>query len=295
MRVGGRDIGYSVGSATPKDRSDPVTDQTAPFNPPAAFDHDSTLVIALESSGKSREAGAIVPGASRQPRERLDPRDAAGLLKAVERWTAEASAAGKTIRRVVLTCEAGRDGCWIARHLLARGIELHIMHPASIPVDRKPRRAKTDRLDLDMLLRAFLAWLRGEPRACSMVYPRRGRGGPVPAGAGTRAAGERAGRAGEPHRQPAVPARRGRVQATPQESGGEAGEAARSRRRQAARKAAGGAAIKIGPALQAPQPAPRMGHLRRQTGCKSHEPAEFFADPENQLDSQTLIRVRGGP
>lgn len=43
------------------------------------------------------------------------------------------------------------------------------MHPASIPVDRKKRRVKTDRLDLDMLLRTLLAWLRGEPRACSMV------------------------------------------------------------------------------------------------------------------------------
>ena len=55
------------------------------------------------------------------------------------------------------------------REAHARGIEVHIMHPASIPVDRKQRRAKTDRLDLDMLLRSLLAWLRGEPRACSMV------------------------------------------------------------------------------------------------------------------------------
>jgi transposase len=93
----------------------------------------------------------------------------AGLLRQVERWKAEATTAGRTIERVVLAYEAGRDGFWIARYLLARGIETHIMHPASIPVDRKKRRAKTDRLDLDMLLRTLLAWLRGEPRACSMV------------------------------------------------------------------------------------------------------------------------------
>jgi transposase len=43
------------------------------------------------------------------------------------------------------------------------------MHPASIPVERRTRRVKTDRIDLDMLLRTFLAWLRGEPRVCSMV------------------------------------------------------------------------------------------------------------------------------
>jgi transposase len=69
----------------------------------------------------------------------------------------------------VLTYEAGRDGFWIARYLMARGIEVEVMHPASIPVPRRRRRVKTDRIDLDMLLRTFLAWLRGEPRACSMV------------------------------------------------------------------------------------------------------------------------------
>ena len=91
-----------------------------------------------------------------------------GLLTQLDRWRTEALKAGRTVRRVVLTYEAGRDGFWIARHLLAHGIEVHIMHPASIPVERG-RRAKTDRIDLDMLLRTFLAWLRGEPRVCSMV------------------------------------------------------------------------------------------------------------------------------
>jgi transposase len=69
----------------------------------------------------------------------------------------------------VLTYEAGRDGFWIARYLLARGVEVHVMHPPSIPVERRGRRVKTDRIDLDMLLRTLLAWLRGEPRVCSMV------------------------------------------------------------------------------------------------------------------------------
>jgi transposase len=123
----------------------------------------------MELSGKSWEAGAIVSGLARRPRKRLEPRDMTGLLKTIERWKAEASAAGKTLRRLVLTDAAGRDGFWIARYLLAHAIAVHIMHPASIPVDCKHRRAKTDRLDLDMLLRSFLAWLRGEPRACSMV------------------------------------------------------------------------------------------------------------------------------
>src|SRR3546814_9982680 len=74
-----------------------------------------------------------------------------------------------TLFRMVLTYEAGRDGFWIARYLQARGIEVQVMHPASVPVPRGWRRAKTDRIDLDMLLRSLLAWLRGEPRVCSMV------------------------------------------------------------------------------------------------------------------------------
>lgn len=143
--------------------------QFDPRHAATAFDHDSTLVLALELSGKTWEVGAVAPGVARRPRRRLQARDLTELLRSVERWKGEALSVGRAIRRVVLTYEAGRDGFWIARHLLAQGIEVHVMHPASIPVDRRNRRAKTDRIDLDMLLRTFLAWLRGEPRVCSMV------------------------------------------------------------------------------------------------------------------------------
>jgi transposase len=132
------------------------------------FDHDSTLVVALELSGKSWDVGALVPGVARRPRRGLEPRDMAGLFKALEGWKAEASSAGRVVRRVVLTYEAGRDGFWIARYLRDRDIEVHVMHPVSIPVPRRARRAKTDRIDLNMLLRTLVAWLRGEPDACSM-------------------------------------------------------------------------------------------------------------------------------
>lgn len=134
-----------------------------------AFDHDSTLVVALELSGKSWEVAAIVPGVERRPRRRLEARDLTGIERLLERWKVEAAKASRVVQRVVLTYEAGRDGFWPARYLLAQGIEVHVMHPASIPVERQSRRPKTDRIDLDMLLRTFLAWLRGEPRACSMA------------------------------------------------------------------------------------------------------------------------------
>jgi len=70
---------------------------------------------------------------------------------------------------VILTHEAGRDGFWLARFLARRGVEVHVMQPSSLPVDRRARRAKTDIIDVEMLLRTLMAWLRGEPRVCSMV------------------------------------------------------------------------------------------------------------------------------
>ena len=143
-----------------------MTEQSAAAT---AFDHNSTLVLALELSGKGWQVGAVLPGVARRPRRSVAPRDVAGLLAQIERWQAEAQRAGRTVLRTVLAYEAGRDGFWIARCLLAHGIEVQIMHPANIPVERRGRRAKTDRIDLDMLLRTLLAWLRGEPRVCAMV------------------------------------------------------------------------------------------------------------------------------
>ena len=81
----------------------------------------------------------------------------------------EAIKAGKTIRRIVVAFEAGRDGFWLARWLLARQIEAYVIHPSSVPVPREHRRAKTDRIDTQLLMRSFLGWLRGERKHCSMA------------------------------------------------------------------------------------------------------------------------------
>ena len=161
---GGRGDMYPEGCQQPQGVDVVTKPQTA-----TAFAHDSTLVLALELSGKSWELGAVVPGIARRPRRGLEPRDIAGLLRQIERWRAAAAQAGRCIQRTVLTYEAGREGFWIARVLQQHAIEVQIVHPASIPVERPGRRAKTDRIDLDMLLRTLLAWLRGEPRVCSMV------------------------------------------------------------------------------------------------------------------------------
>jgi transposase len=45
----------------------------------------------------------------------------------------------------------------------------HVIHPSSVPVSREHRWAKTDRLDTELLKRAFLGWLRGEPKRCSVA------------------------------------------------------------------------------------------------------------------------------
>jgi transposase len=145
---------------------------TASFDahrPATAFDHNSTLVLALEMSGKAWDLGAVVPGVNRRPKKHFSARAVSEILSTVERWKEEAQRAGHRVSRVVLTYEAGRDGFWLARYLADHGIEVHVVQPSSIAVERKGRRAKTDRLDLDMMLGALLCWLRGEPRACSMV------------------------------------------------------------------------------------------------------------------------------
>jgi transposase len=136
--------------------------------PPAAVDYNSTLIGALELSEKKWVLAVQLPGVDRHSRHVLD---ACGerLVSFVERLKARCSSAGRKIVRVILTHEAGRDGFWLARFLARRGIEVHVMQPSSLPVDRRARRAKTDMIDAEMMLRTLMAWLRGEPRVCSMV------------------------------------------------------------------------------------------------------------------------------
>ena len=134
----------------------------------AAFEQDSTLVAVIEMGCAGWLVGGLVPGLSREPRKKLAP-EAPTLLKLLERWRDEAARGGHAIRRICVAYEAGRDGVWLARWLRERGIEAYVIHPTSIPVSREHRRAKSDRLDLGLLQRAFLGWLRGERKHCSMV------------------------------------------------------------------------------------------------------------------------------
>jgi transposase len=136
--------------------------------PLVALDHDSTLVCVIEMSGSSWLVAATVPGVDRRPLQKL-PVDPARLLAQVERWRQEAARAGRTITRTVVAYESGRDGFWLARLLQGHGIEVYVIHASSVAVSREQRRAKTDRLDTEMLMRALLGWLRREPGHCRMV------------------------------------------------------------------------------------------------------------------------------
>jgi transposase len=140
-------------------------DLSRSFSP---FDQQRTLVVVIEMSQSSWLVSGIVPGVDRQPLKKLDP-DENALLRLLQRWRGEAEGRGASVERTVVAFEAGRDGFWLARWLRSRGIEAHVLHSSSVAVSREHRRAKTDRLDTELLKRAFLGWLRGEREHCKMV------------------------------------------------------------------------------------------------------------------------------
>ena len=132
------------------------------------LEQDNTLIAVIELSQASWLVAGIVPAIERQPVKKIEA-DEVALLRLLERWRDEATRAGRRITRVCVAFEAGRDGFWLARWLRARGIEAYVIHPSSVAVSREHRRAKTDRLDTELLKRAFLGWLRGERGHCTMA------------------------------------------------------------------------------------------------------------------------------
>jgi transposase len=132
------------------------------------FDQSRSLVAVIELSQGSWLVGGTVPGLQRRPLKKLEP-SKEKLLALLLRWRDEALKAGHAIDRIAAACESGRDGFWLVRWLRSQDIEAYVIHAASVAVSREHRRAKTDRLDTEMLTRAFLGWLRGEVGHCSMV------------------------------------------------------------------------------------------------------------------------------
>ena len=140
----------------------------ASAGPSQCFEQDSTLIAVIEMSQSTWLVAPVVPGFKRQPLKKLDA-DEEALLKLLHRWRKEAGTAGRQIKRIAVAYEAGRDGFWLARWLRMRDVDAYVIHPTSVAVSREHRRAKTDRLDTELLMRAFIGWLRGEKRHCNMV------------------------------------------------------------------------------------------------------------------------------
>ena len=127
----------------------------------------ATLFVALELSRSTWLVAMHSPIADKISQHRLEGGDTEGLLALITRKRAQA--AEKLGRPVRVACcfEAGYDGFWLHRWLCARGVENRVLDAASVLVDRRARRAKTDRLDAAGLLRTLMALERGEPRVCA--------------------------------------------------------------------------------------------------------------------------------
>lgn len=131
-------------------------------------DH-ATVYVSLELSRSKWLITSMSAWRDKMSKHSVDAGDGAALLDRLARLRMEAEQRLGTPARVVVIQEAGLDGFWIHRLLEAGGIESHVVEPASVAVPRRHRRAKTDVIDGEMLVRTLAAFKRGEPRVCSMV------------------------------------------------------------------------------------------------------------------------------
>ena len=142
-----------------------------PHEEPAAIQtHIGAIFISLELSRSKWLITSLVPGGGqRMSKHWVEAGDLAGLLARFWAIRDKVLARAGITYPIVVIQEAGLDGFWIHRSVVKEGIESHVVDAASLAVSRRRRRAKTDKIDGEGLLRALLAFKRGEPRVCSMV------------------------------------------------------------------------------------------------------------------------------
>jgi transposase len=138
---------------------------TAPETPTSGA--VQVLAMSLEL-GATEWKMAFSPGMGQQPRHRVV---AAGDLEAVRKEIAAAKARFKLPAdvRVVSCYEAGRDGFWIHRALEMLGVKNYVVDSSAIEVNRRARRAKTDRLDAAKLVNLLLRYVSGEKHVWKVV------------------------------------------------------------------------------------------------------------------------------
>jgi transposase len=138
--------------------------------PTAIQNHLAAIFVSLELSRSIWLITSLSPASGeKMSKHSVRAGDIAALLARFSELKRKASErSGKSFPIVVIQ-EAGLDGFWLHRVLQSEGVESHVVDPASIATSRRRRRAKTDRIDGEALLRALLAHKRGEPRVCAMV------------------------------------------------------------------------------------------------------------------------------
>ena len=130
----------------------------------------AAIFVSLELSRSNWLVTSLSPGSGeKMSKHSVHGGDAAGLLDLLARLRVRAQARTGRIFPIIVIQEAGLDGFWVHRTLEKEGIESHVVDAASVLTSRRRRRAKTDRIDGEALLRTLLAYKRGEPRVCSMV------------------------------------------------------------------------------------------------------------------------------
>jgi transposase len=142
-----------------------------PSDGPAAIRTQfGAIFVSLELSRSNWLITSLSPGkGEKMSKYSVTAGDTGRLLKLFADLRRKAQVRAGESYPIVTIQEAGLDGFWLHRVLQQEGIESHVVDPASIATPRRRRRAKTDRLDGEALLRALLAYKRGEPRVCAMV------------------------------------------------------------------------------------------------------------------------------
>src|SRR5215212_1502075 len=136
---------------------------------PDTMPSENTVHIAIELSFSSWLVAARLTGAMKSRLHRIEGGDTRALLALIAELRSRALTQLGGAAEVACCFEAGRDGFWLHRLLTAHGILVYVLEPTSILVNRRSRRAKTDRLDAEGMLRVLAAWLGGDRQVCSMV------------------------------------------------------------------------------------------------------------------------------
>lgn len=138
---------------------------------PAAIRTDlGAIFVSLELSRSTWLVTSLSPGnGEKMSRHSVRGGDLSGLLERFASLRKRASVRTGKLFPLVVVQEAGLDGFWLHRALEKEGIESHVVDAASVAISRRRRRAKTDRIDGESLVRTLLAYKRGEPRVCAMV------------------------------------------------------------------------------------------------------------------------------